>query len=165
MLHATRLFDGVAMQDVLGSVYATLFPEAGSSFSCRLAELDGCRIVDARFDGGVLMALVHRRDCYLRLVFRFGTGYRDYDVRITDDVTPGGLNFVTLETGVCVHLTETGDLELFRREKGSTAMKVLRDTGIEGAHLFRNGAKLLAVRGSTVYSLTMASPTGPPGQK
>ena len=153
--HATRLFEGAALQDVLGSWYATLFPQAGTAYSCRLPELDGCRIIDARFDGGVLLVLAHRDGAYRRFVFRFAANYRRYDVRVVDDVTPGELNFVTLESGVCVHLLETGELELFHREPGSAAVKVLADTGLEGARLFRNGTQLLAVRGSGVYAVTM----------
>lgn len=155
MENATRLFDGLALQDVLGSCWATLFPQPGHTYSVRLAELDGARVVDARFDGGVLLVLAFRDGRYDRLVFRFSRGYADYDVRVTADVTPAELNFVTLESGVCVHLTETGELELFRCEKGSASVKMLRDVGLDGVRLFRQGTQVLGVRGAAVYELSL----------
>jgi len=160
MEHATRLFDGLALQDVLGSCWATLFPQPGHTYSVRLGELDGARVVDARFDGGVLLVLAFRGGRYDRLIFRFGPRYADYDLRVTHDVTPMELNFVTLDSGVCVHLTEAGDLEVFRREKGSAAVKVVRDVGLDGVRLFRQGTQVLGVRGPAVYELSLrSSPT------
>lgn len=155
MAHATRLWDGVALQDVLGCCWVTLCPQAGQAHSLRLPELDGARVADARFDGGVLMVLAHRDGRYECRVFRFGAEYADYDVRVSDDVTPAGLNFVTLERGVCVHLTETGDLEVFRREKGAPGMKLLQSPGLGGVRLFRDGTQVLGVRDTVVYELSL----------
>lgn len=155
MQHATRLFDGVALQDVLGCCWVTLCPQPGHAYSTRLPELEGGRVIDARFDGGVLMALLFRDGRYQRLVFRFGPDFLTYDLRVADDVVPSDLNFVTLESGVCVHLLETGDLEVFRREKGASGMKQVQSAGIDGVRLFRDGARVLGVRGSGLYELSL----------
>jgi len=155
MEHATRLFDGAALQDVLGSCWVTLFPQPGHTYSIRLLELDGARVVDARFDGGVLIVVAFRNGRYDRLVFRFGVGYSDYDLRVTEDVTPAELNFVTLDSGVCVLLTETGELELFRRDKGSAGVRLVSGVGIDDVRLFRNGSQVLGVRGETLYELSL----------
>jgi hypothetical protein len=155
MAQATRLWDGAAFQDVLGCCWVTLCPQPGHAHSLRLPELDGARVVDARFDAGVLMVLTYRGGRYERRVFRFGEGYADYDVRVSDDVTPAGLNFVTLAHGVCVHLTETGDLEVFRREKGSPGMKLLQNPGLDRVRLFRDGTQVLGVRDTVIYELSL----------
>lgn len=157
MLHATRLWDGVVLQDVLGCCWATVCPQPGHAHSLRLPELDGARVVDARFEGGVLMVLAFRDGQYARSIFRFGSKYTDYDLRVVDGVSPADLNFVTLENGVCVHLTETGDLEVFRREKGSTGLRLLPNAGLDGVRLFRDGTQVLGARETVLYELSLHS--------
>lgn len=55
MPHATFLGVGVAITNMLGRAHASLLTAPGCSPQVRLPELDGHRIVDAKFDRGVLV--------------------------------------------------------------------------------------------------------------
>ncbi|MBW2523855.1 MAG: hypothetical protein JRI23_06760 [Deltaproteobacteria bacterium] len=123
--HATRLYDGVGIQSLLGSAYALVFPAAGACSAARLAELDHGQVIDAKFDRGVLMALRERGGRTDRLVYRFGPDYRGYDLRIVEDVSATALSFTTLDSGVCVCRTEQGAFELSSSRRGSTAFESL----------------------------------------
>jgi len=132
--HATRLYRGVAIQNLLGSTWASLFPESGKTHQLHIKELDEYRVMDARYDNdkgpasktGVLMVMGVKNGQYDRLVFRFDEKFKEYDVRIVEDVTPIGLNFVVLDTGICVCMTEEEKLELVSCRMGST----LDDTSV-----------------------------------
>lgn len=155
MPHATRLFDGVVIQSLPGSYYASLFPGPGSCHTVRLPELDSHRVIDARFDNYVLMVIAIREGRYDRFIFRFDEPYRTYDLRIVPDVSSTGSNFIVLESGVCLHLNENEELELFSNQTGSMGLKAGTDPALAGIRLFKNGTRALCVRGCNLYSMSL----------
>ena len=153
---ATRLFDGVAVQDLLGAKYVSVFPRTGSCHQLRIPELEGVELVDARYDRGVLMARVARGSRYDRLVVRFDDTGTGYDVRCDEDVGLADLDFVVLDSGVCVHRLEEGRLELFPARPGRTERRTLMDPLLDGdVSLLRIGGGLGLRRGRTVYQMGM----------
>lgn len=156
MERASRLFPGGVLQDMLGSVFVSLFPRSKASFQVRVPELDSLKIVDARFDSGVLMILATKKGKYSRFIFRFTEDYTSYDVREVEDIQPTGLNFVTLESGVCVCLTEEENLELFSAKKGSGATKVVDDKILgNDMRLVKRSGRLGFLRGNALYEMRM----------
>ena len=153
--NATQLFEGVAAQNLLGAQYVSLFPRPGTCHAVRIKELDGHRIVDARFDNNVLMLIGARNGAYHKFILRFDAAYAAYDMRVVPDVTFAGLNFVTLDNGVCVHLNDREELELFSNRMGAAGLKIITDPAIQGAQLFKNGTQVLFSRGDTLYKMTL----------
>ena len=152
---ATKFFDGVVIQNLLGSTFVSVFPAPGASIQFRVPELDKAKIVEAKYDGGVLMVLAARGGTYDRYVFRV-TDTAEYDVRVIKDVTPSGLNFVTLDSGVCVSLTEDAKLELFSSRKDSTTSRVVDDKALHGGmRLYKQGGKVVFATGNKLYSLSL----------
>ncbi len=132
---ASHLYEGCVIQSMLGSTYVSLFPEPKMGCQVRIPELDGYKIVDAKFEGGVLMVVGALHGKYDRLVFRFpqdwlGQNYTAYDLRKVEGITPTGLNFITLASGVCVCLTEDETIEAFSAKPGSAGIKVVDDPAL-----------------------------------
>ncbi len=155
MEQATQLFEGVAVQSVLGSFYVSLFAQPDACCSIRLPELDGYRVVDARFENNVLMIVGTKEGRYDRFVLRFDERYAGYDIRVVRDVTYSGLNFVVLDSGICVHLNENEVLELFLNRKGVENVRVITDRAVRGARLFKNGTQALFSRRDSLYEMRM----------
>jgi hypothetical protein len=155
--HSTKLYSGVVIQNLLGSTYVNLLLSSGASNQIQLSELDAYRIMDAKFDSGVLMVLgVDKKGNYDRLVFRFDFSFDSYDVRVISGVSQGGLNFVTLDSGVCVCLTSNEEFELFSSRKDSATIKIIEDNAISGdMQLFKQGVRLLAAQENKLYGLKM----------
>lgn len=154
---ATQLFPGVAFQDLLGAKYASLLPEKGKSHQVRLPELDSGRIVDAGFQGSVLIVVAEKRGQFDRFIFRFGRELKDYDLRTETDIETHTVNFVTLPTGICLHLTEGPDgeqLDVFSASPGNGQRKIIPDTALTGdCRLFRNGTQARIAKGDTLYEI------------
>ena len=75
---------------------------------------------------------------------------------MVEDVGTGGLNFVTLDSGVTVCLTEGDALELSPASKGAPGIKQVHNAALGGEMvLSREGGRLLAARGDRLYRLTM----------
>ena len=153
---ATRLFEGAVIQSVLGACWATLFPRRGAAVPVRLSALDGLQVVEARYDGGVLMALARRGGRWERWVFRFDARCGAFDQRVVEGAAHAGLNFVTLDTGVCVALTGDERLELFASQVNSSALEVVEDPSLGGdMRLRRREGRVVFLRGDEVWSMAL----------
>ena len=154
---ATQLFEGVAVQNLLGATYLGLLPESGKFHEVRVPELDEYRIVDAKFERGVFVATGRNKNGrYDMLVLRFDTNLEKYDLRVTEDITVTSVNFTVLDTGIVALMNDEEKLELFAKTPGSSGLKIVGDQGIDGScRLFSRGAQTLISRGETLYKITM----------
>ncbi|HJQ32482.1 MAG TPA: hypothetical protein VJ866_09890 [Pyrinomonadaceae bacterium] len=155
MMKSTRMFEGLAVQNMLGAHYASIFAP-GVCHQLRLAELDGYRLLDARLCRNVLLAVGARGGRYDRLVFRFADDFGAYDSRVESDVSSTDINFAVLDTGVVLNLTDEGALELFPRRKGAHDFKTFEDPAVGAdARLFQVGAQAYVARGPKLYKFNM----------
>lgn len=141
--HATGLYEGCAIQNIVGSAFVSLFTASKRGMQIRVPELDQYKVVDAKYSGGVLMTIVTKGGKYYRQIFRFDE--QEYDYRIINDIAITDLNFVTLPSGVCIVVTEDEKLELFASKKGSAGSKIVDDKNI-GTDM-----KLLVVKGKAGF--------------
>lgn len=154
---ASRLYEGCVIQNMLGAVFVSLFPRPRAGYQVRVAELDRYKVVDAKFDGGVFMAVGARDGKYDRFVLRFDDEFQTYDVRVVEDIAPSGLNFITLATGICVALTEDETLEAFSARKGATNIRVVEDAALgNDMRLAKVGGKAGFTRGGRVYQVSLS---------
>jgi hypothetical protein len=158
MENATRLFEGVAIQDMLGSWYATVFPEAGKSYQGRLEELDGYKVIEAKYDSRVLMVIGSKGGRYDKFVYRFDRFGSVADVKpelfwIDKDIVYSGINFVTLANGVCAHIDENEDLILFSTSIG-TIKKISDSVLSNDMKLCKRGIEVLFMQGKRMYKLS-----------
>ena len=154
--HASRLYEGCLVQDMLGSKFVTVLPRAGIAPQIRAPELDSYAVLDARFDGRVLMVLGTKGGRYDRLVFTLDESFGTLLLRtLVPDVGPGGsLNFVSLDNGVTVHLTEEEHLEVWSHV--SLKSRVV-DSKVLGAappmRLVKSGGRVAFLRGNSLSSM------------
>ena len=153
---ATQLFEGVALQNLLGAWYASVLPEGGVCHQVRLPELDGFQVMDARFGGGVLMVVASREGRFQKFVLRFSPDYASHDVRVIGDLATFGINFVVLGHGVCLHLSDEGALEVFQARMGAAGLKVIADSALGGdCLLLKDGTQALFARDNGLYQFSM----------
>jgi hypothetical protein len=153
--NATKLHDGVIIQNLLGACYTSVFNDK-ACYQIHLKELDGVRIIEAKYDNKVLMVLGFANGKYDKYIFRLSENYQEYDIRLEKDVGPVALNFVVLPKGVCAHLNEKEELELFSNVRGSASIKVVSDPALNGdMKLFRDGNQVLFAKGNQLYSIAL----------
>jgi len=153
--NATRLFTGVAVQNLLGEPYVTLFMGHGTCTTLPMPALKGYRVVAARHDKSVLIVMASKLGKYERFIFRFAKDLT-YDMRSTPDVALADVNFVTLDNGRVVMMTEDENIEVFLSEPHHTAVKRVEDSAIGGdMRLFSVGGRVLFVQNNGVFALKM----------
>ena len=157
---ATQLFPGVAIQDLLGSCFVSLLLASHRTPQIRLPELDPYRVLDAKWHsaarGGILMVAATRDGRVAHLMFRFSSTFERYDVQCLCDAGPAGLNFIVTGAGVCVRLTDEGELHLSYAEPGRDEVKILTDAFLSGdLRLHSHHGQLLASRDNHLFNLNM----------
>ncbi len=154
--NATRLFEGVALQCLLGAWHASLLPRRGVCYQARLAELDGFQVLNARFQGVVLMVIAARAGRTQKFIFRFDGDYAAYDARVLADPTAPSVNFTVLDSGICLHFNDQEELELFPARRGAAGLKVIADSALGGdCQLFHDGIQALFARGNALFEFSL----------
>ena len=155
MMNSTRMFEGVAIQNLLGANYASI-PSGGGCHQVRLAELDGAQIVNAKLYRNVLIVLVTNAGRYDKYVFRFVKDFESYDVRVLPDVTTPDAEFTVLDTGVVLHFIDDDKLEIFSSTKDSIKISVVEDQALkDDLRLFHTGKQALMAKGRKLYKFKM----------
>jgi len=156
MDRASTLYEGVVVQQALGSWYVSIFTETQKSYQYHLKELDNVRIIDAKYQNKVLMIVVEEKGKYHRYILRFSDNYKDYDLREIRDIQYAGLNFTVLDKGVCISLNEDGTIELFSNKKDSTSIKSIDDSVIDGnMKLVADGNRAIFYKDNKVYKISL----------
>lgn len=112
VFHNYRVFDGLVLQDMLGTCRAAIPYQSGRCALVHIRELDRCRIVDAKYDSGVAIVISESAGCYKRYTFVFDKEHRSYSIRTESDIELADVNFTVKDNGVVV--AENGEkLEVF----------------------------------------------------
>jgi hypothetical protein len=153
--NATKIYDGVIVQNIFGRHLCSFFPSFGQSYQIPLDEMDGYRIIDAKFDS-VLMVVGEKNGNYTRFVFRFDKGFKNHDNRIIEDIDYTGLNFTVNDRGVCVAVVEEEKVEVFQSQINSPTIKEMEDPAIRGdMRLFHDGPNVFFYQGKKIYRMKM----------
>jgi hypothetical protein len=60
-----------------------------------------------------------------------------------------------LDNGICVHHAEDDETELFSVRKGDKNMRIIKDEGITGIVLAKNGTRTIGYRGNELYEISL----------
>src|SRR5262249_37774262 len=85
MIRSTRMFAGVAIQNLLGAKYVSISTVDRVCHQVRIPELDDYQSDDARRDRNFLIGLVTNEGRYDKIIFRFSDDFSGYDCRRLDD--------------------------------------------------------------------------------
>jgi hypothetical protein len=156
MPNSSVSYDGVVIQNMLGTYYATFCPTSKASYSVKISEIDSkSKVVDAKFDSGVLMILTSKNGKYNKYTIRFAENFSTYVCWTDLDVDFYSLNFAVLDTGVCAEINEEEDLVLFA-SKPIGNKKVIKDAQLShGMKLFSDKNNLMFYHGNKIFSMKM----------
>lgn len=158
MVNSTSVFDGVIIQNMLGSFYASIFPTSGLSYQINIKELKAyTKILDAKYDNKILFVVaidaLGKTD---QLIIRFDEKFEAYDIRKHENISFTGINFVVLDSGICVCINPSEQVEIFSHSINSQTLKIIDDPVISSdMKLYKNGTKVLFANGSKMYTMKM----------
>lgn len=153
----THMFDGCVVSNLSNICNISVFPKSETCYQLQIPELINHKVLDAKFDNGVLVVIAARTTGeHDKFLFRFDAGFRSYDVRIQESVQISEINFVVLDTGVVLHMTDTGILECFKAVPGAKDIIEIDDQAIDtDCILMNNGNQAMFARGEKLYKFSM----------
>jgi hypothetical protein len=158
---ATKVYDGVIIQSLLGRYFASLFPSSGRCHQVGIPELDQHTVMDAKYEKNVLVIVAAHRKTgkYDRLVLRLADDFASYDLRKVENITPTGINFTVNDAGVCTLMNEEEKLEAFSKKMNASTVKVLDDPALESdMRLYHDGARIVFTKENKLYSISTRKP-------
>jgi serine/threonine protein kinase len=154
--NATTMFDGVVLQNMLGTWYATIFPESKRSFQNRLQELDGYRVIDAKYMNRILVVIGQKNGKYDRFIYLARPdNYKFSLFNHETNISYHGINFTVLDNGVAVMIDENEDILVFTSQQLNTFKKI-KDPIISGdMALYNNGTEILFCCDTSLKKVSM----------
>jgi hypothetical protein len=155
MEHATKLYDGVAVHNLLGACYVSVFDKPGSHRELRIQEVEGAKILDGKYDHGLLVLVGEQGGKYHRWSFLLGD-VGEYSclgsVEVGSYLPP---NFVVLPNRVCALINEDEELELSLVKLGAGQVRVVQDPVLShDMRLCRSGMDVLFAQDTRVYKIS-----------
>lgn len=147
-----RLHPGVVTQCLLGATYVSLLTQRGRAVQYRVPQLDGCEVLEARYQDGVLFVRVRQGEDSCCWVFREGAG----SALCGWTCEQGSLNFTVLRKRVVVSEGKMGALHLFDAATDSWEAREVHIQGLDAfGMLFEVGQGLGMICGSQLLRLRM----------
>ena len=161
MDRATRIFDGVLVQEVLGftdSAYIfSIFPEPQTHIQFTLKQMNNHNILNAKYYGHymVLRGVDKKANTpkYDTAMVRFDIDYNPTDVKMVADTTDD-IEFTVLNNGTVAQIPEDGKLEIFSL-KGGIVREIHDNSILSDWRLCTDGNKVLAVDGTKLLRISL----------
>ena len=155
-LPSAQMFQGCVIQNMFGNYFVSVFPDSKRHYQVPVKELTGYQIVDAKYEGNVLVIVgVNQEGEYDRFVFLLDGS--NYDVRKVENVNFTGINFTVTDKGICVMMTEDEKVEIFEGKMGSThGVKSIDDPAIDGdMRLCHSASHVQFAKGNKLFSIAV----------
>ena len=151
---SSQFFPGVVVQDVLGTCWLTIPYAEGKCSNTRVPEMDGYRIVDAKYDRGIFMAVGEKDSSFDRFILKFPDGdHTKYDLRRDEGVSEVAVHFATLANGICVHQPDDQKIEVFTTP---SKIKIVEGPPFHtGDRLLSDGASVMFLDGGRLYRVSL----------
>jgi hypothetical protein len=154
MPHSSYLFEGVLFQHVLNNCFVSVLDEAGSNKQFNVKELAGHNILDAKFHNKVLITSSVYKGKYFTSIFKIDSNLQ-YDLRVIEERTD--INFLVLDTGVCLYLNEKNQLEMFANKIPQVSIKYLEDKLFDSdVKLHSFGTKAMVTHGNELFQISLS---------
>jgi serine/threonine protein kinase len=150
---ATKLYPGVAVQDILGKCWLAIPYSQGRCSNIPIPALDGERIIDAKFEWRVCILISEKGGKYKRTILCFDEQVVNYTTRVEDDIPYEGVNFTCLSNGICVHIPTDDRVEVF---KGNSTVKTVPNPPFTPEMKLANDSTgVLFLKDNEIYSVKL----------
>lgn len=158
MPNSSQFFGNVIFQDIFGKKFITIpvpsLQKKSSMLALQVPELDGHRIVDARFENNVCVVMGHKDNSYDRFVFKFDGN--KYSIRVVNDVDFVPVNFTVLDNGIAIIITENDSIEIFSNKYGRDDIKEIKDPQINsGMRITKSGVQARIFTENKIFKIRM----------
>ncbi len=149
---SSKMFEGCVYQDLLGKPWFQI-PFAQNNCTLHfMKELEGYRVLDAKFEKQYLIVMAEKSGHYSRFIFIFNKDFSFYSERIVEKIPFENVNFTVLHNGVCLLVSGT-EVELFMDNK---TIKSIQDPPFDySTKVYSTSSGVYFADGNKIFSAKM----------
>lgn len=156
--NASEMFSGCVSQSVFGRYFFVIIEpnQSGNSKSyvIKIDELEGYRVIDARYESNILIVIAYKDSQYDRFIIKFDLKYNRYIHRKEEDVDFIPANFVVLDNGIVISINDQDSVQIFSNQYGKDAVKEIKDPDINSSmKLVKDGTQAKFFKGNKLFSI------------
>ncbi len=159
LAYSYKVLNNVIVQQVLDSVFVVLLRGIDKVYeNIKINELAKQRIINAELNNNILIIITEVKGKLKRYIIKFDTKtqyYETYKILSIDEVTDTDINFIVLDSGICILSDIDKGLILFRMGFEDTTINIINDTDISGFKLYTDGSKALYADKNKLLSFKM----------
>jgi len=152
---AVIVLQSLIYQNILGKPHLLIPYKPGCCRITATPELEGYKIIDGRWEGGIAVIIAHKNDCYDRFVFKFNAEHTRYKLKVEKNMDLPMIHFVTLDNGIVVNSNEdTMEISSSRFDYDMTRT-LRKNTALANADIIlaKDGSSALFFQENRLYSL------------
>lgn len=149
---ATKLYKGVAVQDVLGKCWLAIPFRPGACINIPVKELDGYRIVGTQYENRFCILMAEKKGKYSRFILYFNKDHSSYTCRVSEDIDFDDVNFTVNSKGVCILAIGDDKAEVF---KDNVKVYDFDSPVTSSMKLLTDGITVMFINKKKLYSVTM----------
>ncbi len=152
--YAHQVLEGCIYQNVLGEPWLIIPYQANSCWMKAIPELKGYRILQGKYEKGVVMLSLFQHGIYSQAILRFDEQFKHYQIEMLQDCELNDINFTVLDNGIIIHLQQDGELNILHRF--STQKRTVQDARLNThMKLTSNGTIALLMVDEKLYQLSL----------
>jgi hypothetical protein len=158
--NATKLFNGLVYQNILGVPYFMLFYRTASGKTAcsqfQVKELQGYQVLEAKYENCVASVVAAKGGKFDTFMFKFAPDLSSYKLTLEEDTGLHVPNFVVMENGICVRITNEDEVHIFSNRIDRPDIKVVKDPAVtHDMKLTRSASTIMVRQGSKLYKFSM----------
>ena len=121
-----------------------------------LKNLKGMRIHSAKYQNKILMVIAEDKGRYHKFIYKISSAFDGCQVYTRNDISILETNFVVLDSGICAHIDQDGEIELFLNSIEKNDIKIVKSPAVSvDMKLFNKGTQTLFAKDDKLYFLKM----------
>lgn len=153
---ATECFENVLVQHMMGAIYFSIPFASGSMTQIRIKEVEGKKVLNAKFENGLLGIIWYEKGLYKKALVKFNAGYTKYEIFQLSETDDLSFNFVVLDNGIVVDIPQDGEIQIFDSAIGKDNVKKVIDTNNNNQFkLAHQGMSLIGFNNKKAFKLKM----------
>jgi len=156
--YASEMFSGCVSQSVFGRQFFVIIEPNSSgnseSYVIKVDDLDGYRVIDAKYESNVLIATTYKDSQYDRFIIKLDLKNNKYTYRKEEGIDFIPANFIVLDNGIVININDQDSVQIFSNIYGKDAVKEIKDPAIDSSmKLVKDGTQAKFFKGNKLFTI------------
>lgn len=130
MPYASQIFDNCIFQNTMNKAFFYLVHDKDTIPFIKIKELDGKKIINAKYKNNVLIVNYKNNFNYTNIIFKINKSFDKYEVIYKEENDVSNINFTVNDKGVACFIPEDENMLLFFNHFGQDNIRKINDKNI-----------------------------------